>query len=115
MIDTFAIPSHIVNIDTVLASLANRGFYDHRTDQDGAVVQVLAVQEELGEVSRMLRRSEQGVADIDPIALATEAADVVIAAICLLGQCAGDASSRFVDAKLKADETRGWRHNGTRA
>ena len=112
MTNNYAIPPHVITIDAVLASLAQRGFYDHHTDPDAATVQVLAVTEELGEVARMLRRHEQGVAEIDPVALATEAADVVIAAICLLGQCAGEASSRFVSAKIKADEMRGWRHNG---
>ena len=110
--DDYAIPPHVITIDTVLASLAQRGFYDHHIDHDQATVQVLAVTEELGEVARMLRRHEQGVAELDPVALATEAADVAIAAICLLGQCAGEASSRFVSAKIKADEMRGWRHNG---
>jgi len=115
LIETFDLPLHVVTIETVLSSLALRGFYDHHVDPDAATVQVLAVVEELGEVARMLRRHEQGVAELDPVALATEAADVVIAAICLLGQCAGDAAGRFVSAKLKADEMRGWRHNGNGA
>jgi NTP pyrophosphatase (non-canonical NTP hydrolase) len=98
-------------IDEILASLKRRGFYVG-LDHDRAAVQVLAVAEELGEVARKLRRDVQGVQAIDPVALATEAADVVIAAVCLLGACAGDASWRFVDAKLKQDEARGWLHNG---
>lgn len=113
--DDNALPLHVVTIDTVLASLEQRGFYDRHVDPDAATVQVLAVAEELGEVARMLRRHEQGVAELDPVALATEAADVAIAAICLLGQCAGDAAGRFVSAKIKADELRGWRHNGNGA
>lgn len=98
-------------IDEILASLERRGFYVG-LDHDRAAVQVLAVAEELGEVARKLRRDVQGVQAIDPVSLATEAADVVIAAVCLLGACAGDASWRFVDAKLKQDEARGWLHNG---
>jgi NTP pyrophosphatase (non-canonical NTP hydrolase) len=100
-----------LTIDDILASLRRRGFYVG-INHDRATVQVLAVTEELGEVERKLRRDAQDVQPVDPVALATEAADVVIAAVCLLGACAGDASWRFVDAKLKQDEARGWMHNG---
>jgi NTP pyrophosphatase (non-canonical NTP hydrolase) len=70
------------------------------------------VAEELGEVARVLRRDAQGVQPIDPLALANEAADVVIAAVCLLGACAGKESARFVRGKMLSDEERGWMHNG---
>ncbi len=101
-------------IDEILISLERRGFYAG-IDHDTARIQLFAVQEELGEIARMLRRADQGVQPLDVDALAVEAADVVISAVCLLGACAGGASSRFVDAKLKRDEMRGWRHNGTAA
>ena len=44
--------------------------------------------------------------------LAIEAADVVIAAVCLLGAVAGDMSGDVIRAKLEADEKRGHLHNG---
>ena len=100
-----------LTIDEVLASLERRGFYVG-LDYDRAAVQVFAVAEELGEVARKLRRDAQGVQPIDPVALATEAADVVIAAVCLLGACAGRESARFVHNKAAIDESRGWLHNG---
>lgn len=100
-----------ITIDDILASLNRRGFY--RGANSAAVrVQMFAVQEELGEIARTLRRDAQGVRGIDPLALATEAADVVIAAVCLLGAAAGDASARILAGKLAADEARGWLHNG---
>ncbi len=99
-----------MTIDEILASLARRGFYAG-IDHDIAAVQVLAVAEELGEVARKLRRDAQGVQAVDAVALATEAADVVIAAVCLLGACAGKESARFVYNKAAMDESRGWLHN----
>jgi hypothetical protein len=101
-----------LTIDDILDSLARRGFYVG-LDTDRASVQVFAVAEELGEVARKLRRDAQGVQAIDPVALANEAADVVIAAVCLLGACAGQESGRFVHNKMTIDEQRGWLHNGT--
>ena len=99
-----------MTIDDILASLSRRGFYVG-LDTEQASVQVFAVAEELGEVARKLRRDAQGVQAIDPVALANEAADVVIAAVCLLGACAGTESGRFVHNKMVSDETRGWLHN----
>jgi NTP pyrophosphatase (non-canonical NTP hydrolase) len=100
-----------LTIDEILASLSRRGFYVG-LDTERAAVQVFAVAEELGEVARKLRRDAQGVQPIDPVALANEAADVVIAAVCLLGACAGKESARFVHNKMVSDEERGWLHNG---
>lgn len=102
----------MTTIDDILASLERRGFYGG-IDYEAARVQLFAVQEELGEMARMIRRNDQGVTGLDVTALASEAADVVIAAVCLLGATAGHNAWRFVDAKMKQDETRGWRHNGT--
>lgn len=100
-------------IDDITASLQRRGFYAGKVDLDAAGVQVWAVMEELGEVARMLRRHAQGVNGLNTTKLTTEAADVVIAAVCLLAQCAGEDASTVVADKLARDELRGWRHNGT--
>ena len=103
-----------ITVDDILASLERRGFYGG-IDYAAVRVQFFAVQEELGEIARMIRRNDQGVTALDVTALASEAADVVIAAVCLLGACAGHNSWRFVDSKLRSDELRGWRHNGNHA
>ena len=101
-----------LTINDILASLERRGFYGGSIDRNKAGVQVFAVAEELGEVARMLRRHEQGVQELPPTKLAIECCDVVIAAVCLLGQVAGITSSGLLRAKLAADERRGYLHNG---
>lgn len=100
-----------MTIDEILASLERRGFYGG-IDRNAAPVQVMAVAEELGEVARMLRRHAQGVQELSNTKLAIEAADVVIAAVCLLGLCAGSTAGGIVRAKCNADEYRGHLHNG---
>ena len=99
-----------MTIDDILASLEKRGFYTG-INYNTAGVQVWAVIEELGEMARMLRRDAQRVMEAPAEVLAIEAADVVIAAVCLLGAVAGDMSGDVIRAKLEADEKRGFLHN----
>ena len=101
-----------VTIDQIVASLTRRGFYGGISFDD-TQTQVYAVNEELGEVSRMFRRSLQGVELIDPTRLREEAVDVLIAAVCLAATACGSRLSDAVAEKLEHDEARGWRHNGT--
>ena len=103
-----------MTIDDILASLEKRGFYDPflREWRTTTQTQIDAVIEELGEVARSFRRFRQGVDMIDDRLVEIEAADVVIAAVCLLGAVAGDRSGDVIRAKLEADEKRGHLHNG---
>jgi NTP pyrophosphatase (non-canonical NTP hydrolase) len=112
-------------IAEIVASLEYRGFLDFPARREHinlakVQTQLNAVTEELGELARMLRRHDQGRADIDLPELALEAADLVIAAICLFGYAAGMDTDNVLTAKLRADEVeafdRGWLHSGlTRA
>ena len=104
-----------MTIDDILASLERRGFFDQAELfkwLTNGQTQIDAVIEELGEVARSFRRYRQAGAHIDRDAVATEAADVVIAAVCLLGAIAGYQSDSVIRAKLEADEKRGFLHNG---
>jgi len=111
--------SHIAITD-IIKSLYRRGFApaDHElTDEQAKLavdIQFHAVVEELGEISRMLRRSKQGVDEVDRAMIAHEAADVVIAAVCLLRQAVNVASDAedVIAMKLAADEKRGYLHRG---
>jgi NTP pyrophosphatase (non-canonical NTP hydrolase) len=99
-------------VDGILASLKRRGFYhpDYRT-QHQILTQIMAVQEELGELASMLRRSMQGKQVPTPEDLQIEAADIVIAAVCLLGQIAGSKSGQTIVDKMRHDEEkRGYLH-----
>lgn len=111
-----------VTINAILASLERRGFYvphDGRPGFDAnfqaLLTQILAVQEELGELASGVRRDRQDVAPLDWAQARAEAADVVIAAVCLLGAVAGARAGEVIAAKLAQDEARGWRHTGHRA
>lgn len=111
--------SHIAITD-IIKSLYRRGFApaDHElTDEQAKLavdIQFHAVVEELGEISRMLRRAKQGVDDVHRPMIALEAADVVIAAVCLLRQTVDSAveAESIVYAKLRSDEERGYLHRG---
>ena len=101
-----------LTINDILASLERRGFYGGAIDRNRAGEQVYAVIEELGEVARLLRRHAQGVAELQNTKLSVECCDVVIAAVCLLGQVAGITASGLLRGKLAMDEQRGYLHNG---
>ena len=106
-----------MTIDDILASLERRGFYSPHSGRDpwwnGSLeTQIFAVMEEIGELSRGIRRDHQGVSKFVTEDAKSEAADVVIAAVCLLGAVAGDMSGDVIRAKLEADEQRGHLHNG---
>jgi len=110
-----------VTIDAILRSLMRRGFYVPHDGTPGLefnfqalITQILAVQEELGELARAARRDRQDVGPLDWALAQAEAADVVIAAVCLLGAVAGEQSEAAVAEKLLSDEARGWRHAGHR-
>ena len=81
--------------------------------------------EELGKLARVLRRHGQGRAPINRDELAVEAADIVIAAVCLFAVVATTAAGMDTDeiliAKLRSDEVEafvgrtddcGWLHSG---
>ena len=77
--------------------------------------------EELGKLARVLRRHGQGRAPINRDELAVEAADIVIAAVCLFANAAGMDTDTILTAKLRSDEVeafvgrtddRGWLHSG---
>jgi NTP pyrophosphatase (non-canonical NTP hydrolase) len=113
-------------IAEIVASLEYRGFLDFPARREHinlakVQTQLNAVTEELGELARMLRRHDQGRADINLPELALEAADLVIAAVCLFGCAAGMDTDNVLTAKLRADEVeafvgrtddRGWLHSG---
>lgn len=106
-----------MTIDDILGSLERRGFFDQAELLKWVIngqTQIDAVIEELGEVARSFRRYRQAGAHIDRDAVATEAADVVIAAVCLLGAITGYQSDSVIRAKLEADEKRGFLHNGSK-
>ena len=102
--------SKAVSLDEIFASLERRGFLDDGLD--AVQTQVFAVSEELAEVARMMRRHRQGVNNINHDDLRDEAADVVIAAVCLLWATAQGESNRIIRSKMAADELRGYRHSG---
>jgi len=104
------IMSKSVSLDEIFASLDQRGFLDDGLE--AVQTQVFAVSEELAEVARMMRRHRQGVNNIDYRKLMDEAADVVIAAVCLLWAASQGEANRIVRSKLQADELRGYRHSG---
>ena len=112
-------------IAEIVASLEYRGFLDFPARREHinlakVQTQLNAVTEELGELARMLRRHDQGRADIDLPELALEAADLVIAAVCLFGYAAGMDTDNVLTAKLRADEVEAvvgatddrWLHSG---
>ncbi len=105
-----------LTIDEILESLLRRGFYDPTQVEfswkETAQTQVDAVLEELAEVARELRRDRQDVVLAKKLDLAREAADVVVAAVCLLGAIAGPESSAVIVSKMAEDEKRGYRHKG---
>lgn len=100
-----------VTVCDIIRSLRARGFIGAgETLQVHA--QLDAVIEEAGEVARHLRRSAQGRQSLDMDLLATEAADIIIAATCLLATVAGQDAEHVIAAKLAADDARGWLHSG---
>ena len=104
-----------MTIDEILESLQRRGFFDEAEMFKwlaNGQTQIDAVIEELGEVARSFRRYRQAGAYADRDAIATEAADVVIAAVCLLGAIVGWEADRVIRAKCAADEKRGYLHTG---
>lgn len=101
----------IITIDQIIDSLHRRGFYTGPS-VDAMQTQVDTVIEELGEVARGLRRYRQGVAGMRDAMLGNEAADVVIAAVCLGAATCGSQLSAVIAAKLEEDERRGYLHNG---
>ena len=110
-------PTYNVSIAEIIASLEVRGFLAWSTrrinlDVQQVQLQLDAVMEELGELARVLRRHGQGRAPINHDELAVEAADIVIAAVCLFANAAGMDTDRILIAKLRADEARGWLHSG---
>jgi hypothetical protein len=72
--------------------------------------------EELSKLARVLQRHGQGRAPINRDELAVEAADIVIAAVCLFAVVATTAAGMDTDttltAKLRSDEAHGWLHSG---
>ena len=104
-----------MRIDEILESLRQRGFFDEaelfKWPTNGQT-QIDAVIEELGEVARSFRRYRQAGAHADRDAIAIEAADVVISAVCLLGTIVGWDADRVIRAKCEADERRGYLHTG---
>jgi NTP pyrophosphatase (non-canonical NTP hydrolase) len=105
-----------LTIDEILESLLKRGFYDPTEVEfswkETAQTQVDAVLEELAEVARELRRDRQDVVLAKKLDLAREAADVVVAAVCLLGSIAGPMSASVIASKMLDDEKRGYKHRG---
>ena len=104
-----------LSIAEIIASLEVRGFLDWSTrrinlDVQQVQLQLNAVMEELGELARVLRRHGQGRAPINHDELAVEAADIVIAAVCLFAVVATTAAGMDTDeiliAKLRSDEAR---------
>jgi NTP pyrophosphatase (non-canonical NTP hydrolase) len=95
-------------------SLFRRGFYDWCTGNQLQIsAQVLAVMEELAEVSRPMRRwINSGNPPSD--GMIEEAADVWIACTDLLLTICGNPTeaAEAVRAKLARDETRGYLHKG---
>lgn len=100
-----------MSIEEILESLQVRGFYNGQ-DIDALMIQVYAVQEELGEVARKLRRWRNGTERLDLTELAIECADVAIASVCLAGAACGDSISEVMRTKMRSDEARGRLHNG---
>lgn len=103
-----------VTIMDIIWSLEQRGFIASPNwfSSSRVQTQVDAVIEELGEVARLMRRHAQGREDLDIDRLAAEAADVVIASVCLLACAVGVQADRVIVAKLERDEARGWLHSG---
>lgn len=100
-------------VSEIVASLVRRGFTSGDVSGvEDLVTQVLAVDEELGEVARMARRIRQGVDPIDNEKIADECVDVLIAATCLASKACGSALARIIKAKLARDEQRGFLHRG---
>lgn len=101
-----------VSLGEIIASLRARGFAKDEATFEDAMVQVMAVDEELGEVARYLRRVAQNRQMPDPVKLREEAADVVIAAVCLLYNIAGLEAAAAISEKLQRDAARGYLHAG---
>jgi hypothetical protein len=119
-----------VSIAEIIASLEVRGFLAWSTrrinlDVQQVQLQLDAVMEELGKLAGVLRRHGQGHAPINHDELAVEAADIVIAAVCLFAVVATTAAGMDTDtiltAKLRSDEVeavvgrtddRGWLYSG---
>jgi predicted nucleic acid-binding protein len=106
-----------VSIAEIIASLEVRGFLAWSTrrinlDVQQVQLQLDAVMEELGRLAGVLRRQGQGHAPINHDELAVEAADIVIAAVCLFANAAGMDTDEILIAKLRSDEARGWLHSG---
>lgn len=102
-----------VLVGEIVASLVRRGFASGLVERhEDLVTQVLAVDEELGEVSRLARRIRQLVDVEDAARMADECADVLIAATCLASKACGPDLGRIIKAKLAQDEQRGFLHRG---
>lgn len=104
-----------LTIATIIESLEQRGFIPtpNLFDLTAVYVQHCACCEELGEIARHLRRCAQARERLDPDILAYEAADLVIAACCLLARIAGSPNAeQWLAHKLAHDEARGWLHSG---
>lgn len=107
-----------MNLATIVASLRERGFLPEAPIPSTLLdiqTQLNAVVEEAGEISRHLRRHAQRGDKLDLHLLSLEAADVVIAATCLLWRVVGNSSweaDLVIVEKLQADRHRGWLHSG---
>jgi len=101
-----------VEIGQIVESLKRRGFYGGAYDIGGVEIQVHTVNEELGEVSRKLRRWKQGVEGLQVDELRHEAVDTLIAAVCLAANACGDDLDAVIESKMRSDEKRGYRHGG---
>lgn len=100
-------------VSEIVASLVKRGFTNGLNGSvDDLVTQVLAVDEELGEMARMGRRIRQGVDEPDASRIADECVDVLIAATCLASKACGQDLARIIKDKLARDEERGYLHRG---
>lgn len=100
-------------VSEIVASLVRRGFTNGlQCSVEDLVTQVLAVDEELGEVARMGRRIRQDVDQPDMERIADECVDVLIAATCLASMACGPDLARIIKAKLANDEQRGFLHRG---
>ena len=101
-------------VHDIMESLTDRGFLQEINyfDPEAIQTQLDAVIEEIGEIARCLRRARQSNSHPDIDQLAVEAADVTIAATCLLATVAGDTAPQILAAKLAADDKRLWLHSG---
>ena len=101
-------------IHDIMQSLAGRGFLREPNyfNAEAIQTQLDAIMEEVGEVARCLRRARQSHNQPDLDQLAVEAADVTIAATCLLATITGPNAPAFLAGKLENDDKRLWLHSG---